>query len=195
MTLRPSTLILILASSTITWNQATAIDFKKDIQPIFKSNCYECHSKEAGKEKAGYIFDDLETLKLDINPKGIIVPNNPGDSYLLEVMTMDISEKAHMPPKKQMSTREIAKIREWIEAGAPLEAASPTALAARPAAPALMEWTNTEGVTIKAGFVRLDGESVILSLPTNGAQVPVPLSKLSEASRTQAQQLHDNASQ
>jgi hypothetical protein len=163
-----------------------AIDFKKDIRPILKANCYECHSKEAGKEKAGYVFDDPEVLKLDIQPKGIIVPNKPAESYLLEVMTMDVSEKAHMPPKEMMSDKDIAKIREWIAAGASLEADAPGTLPARAAAPALMDWTNTEGKTIKAGFVRIDGESVVLKLPTNGQEIPYPLSKLTAESQAQA---------
>ncbi len=165
---------------------AEAVDFKKDIRPILKANCYECHSKESGKEKAGYIFDDLETLKLDIQPKGIIVPEKPGESYFLEVITMDVSEKAHMPPKKSLSDREIAKIRDWIAAGAHLEAPPAGGLAARPAAPAVMDWTNAEGVTIKAGFVRLEDEHVVLKLPANGQEVPYPLSKLSAESREQA---------
>ncbi len=179
----PSLLLLTLAAAV----PAGAVDFKKDIRPILKTNCYECHSKESGKEKAGYIFDDLETLKLDIQPKGIIVPNQPGDSYLLEVIMMSESEKAHMPPKKTLSDRDIAKIRDWIAAGAHLETPSPSALAAR-AAPAVLDWTNAEGVTIKAGFVRLDGDNVILKLPANGQEVPYPLAKLSAESQAQAKQ-------
>ncbi len=175
---------LLLASLTLVL-PAAAIDFKKDIRPILKENCYECHSKESGKEKAGYIFDDLETLKLDIQPKGIIVPEKPGESYFLEVIMMDVSEKAHMPPKKSLSDRDIAKLRDWIAAGAHLEAV-PASTLARPAAPVVMDWTNSEGVTIKAGFVRLAGDSVVLKLPANGQEVPYPLSKLSAASQEQA---------
>lgn len=165
----------------------SAIDFKKDIRPILKANCYECHSKESGKEKAGYIFDDLDTLKLDIQPKGIIVPKLPEESYLLEVMTMDVSEKAHMPPKESMSAKDIAKIREWIAAGALLEGEGAATLPARAAAPAgPLDWTNTEGKTIKAGFVRLDGENVVLKMPANGQEVPYPMAKLDAASQAQA---------
>lgn len=161
-----------------------AVDFKRDIRPILKANCYECHSRESGKEKAGYIFDDLETLKLDIQPKGIIVPGKPGESYFLEVIMMDVSEKAHMPPKKMLSDRDIAKLRDWITAGAPLEAVPASALAARPA-PVVMDWTNAEGVTIKAGFVRLEGDNVVLKL-ASGQEVPYPMTKLSAASQEQA---------
>ena len=179
--MKPLFLTLILTTAA-----AQAIDFKKDIRPILKANCYECHSKESGKEKAGYIFDDLDTLKLDIQPKGIIVPNKPGESYLLEVITMDVSEKAHMPPKEMLSDRDIAKIREWIEAGASLEGEAPGGLPAPAAAPVMLDWTNSEGKTIRAGFVRLEGDNVVLKLPTNGQEIPYPLSKLSAESQAQA---------
>lgn len=173
--------VFALSSSAV-----SAIDFKKDIRPILKENCYECHSKESGKEKAGYIFDDVDTLKLDIQPKGIIVPNQPEESYLLEVMTMDVSEKAHMPPKEAMSAKDIGKVREWIAAGALLEGDAPATLPARPAAPAgPLDWTNTEGKTIKAGFVRVDGANVVLKMP-NGQEIPYPLVKLSAESQAQA---------
>ncbi len=173
-------------SSVLAVLNLNAADFKKDIRPILKENCYECHSKESGKEKAGYVFDDLETLKLDIQPKGIIVPGQPGESYFLEVMTMDASEKAHMPPKKTLSDRDIAKVRDWIASGAHLEGAPPASTLAARAAPVALDWTNAEGVTIKASFVRLDGEHVVLKLPANGQEVPYPMAKLSAASQEQA---------
>jgi hypothetical protein len=40
-----------------------------------------------------------------------------------------------------------------------------------------------EGKTIKAGFVRLEGENVVLRMPANAQEVSYPLAKLSEASQ------------
>lgn len=159
---------------------AQAADFKKDIQPILEKHCYECHSEKTGKKKAGYVFDDLETLKLDINPKGAIVPGNPAESHMFVVVS-DPNHEAHMPPKDNLSDREIAKLRDWITAGAALtpEEAKP---AAAPARPAVQNWTNFEGKTIQAGFVRLDGENVVLKM-ANGQEIPYPMSKLNEASQ------------
>jgi hypothetical protein len=51
-----------------------------------------------------------------------------------------------------------------------------------------MSWTNLEGKTIRAGFVRLEGENVVLRMPANGAEVPYPLAKLSPESVKQAQE-------
>ncbi|HCN78314.1 MAG TPA: hypothetical protein DIT13_14105 [Verrucomicrobiales bacterium] len=178
--------ILVLFSAALA---VQAADFKKDIQPILEKHCYECHSEKTGKQKAGYVFDDLETLKLDINPKGAIVPGKPAESHVFVVVS-DPNHEAHMPPKGNLSDREISKLRDWITAGAHLtpEAA---ATAAAPAKPAVLDWTNFEGRTIKAGFVRLDGENVVLKM-ASGQEIPYPLAKLNEASRKQAQ---DSAAQ
>ena len=171
-------------------SQVFAADFKKDVQPILKKHCYECHSEETGKRKAGYVFDDLNTLKLDISPKGIIVPNDPGDSYFLEVISVP-NHEAHMPPKDQLSNREIDKLREWIEAGAPLEKEESSGLAVTSSMPAasaqMMNWTNFEGKTIQATFVRLEETSVVIKL-ADGRELPYPLDKLDAASQAQAKE-------
>ena len=168
---------------------AGAVDFKKDIQPILEKNCYECHSEKRGKKKAGYVFDDLETLKLDINPKGAIVPGNPAESHLFEVIA-NPEHEAHMPPKDNLSDREIEKFRTWITEGALLDknAPKPTLAPVKKDLPPILTWTNFEGKTIKAGFVKLEGENVHLRMVTNGQEVPYPLSKLDAASQQLARE-------
>lgn len=173
----------------LTASAAAAADFKKDIQPIFEKHCYECHSEKANKRKAGYVFDDLATLKLDINPKGGIVPGNPAESHVFKVVA-DPEHEAHMPPKGNLADREIEKLREWITEGAALskDAAKPEIAPVKKDLPPIMSWTNFEGKTIKAGFVRLEGETVILRLPINGKEVPYALSKLDSASQQLAKE-------
>ena len=161
----------------------SAADFQKDVQPILEKHCYECHSEKTGKKKAGYVFDDLETLKLDINPKGAIVPGKPAESHVFVVVS-DPNHEAHMPPKGNLSDREIDKLRSWINEGAPLPGDAPVTAAA-PAKPEILNWTNFEGKTIQAGFVRLDGEHVVLKM-ANGQEIPYPLAKLDKASQDQA---------
>ena len=188
--LRP-TLLLLLLSVTVTH----AADFKKDIQPILEKNCYECHSEKTGKRKGGFVFDDLETFKLDIadNEVAQIRPGNPDGSHFLEVI-VDAGHERHMPPKDQLSSSDIKKITEWIVEGASFDKAAPGAkpvVAAAPqkkSLPPIMSWTNLEGKTIKAGFVRLEGESVVLRMPLNAAEVSYPLAKLSAESQKLAQE-------
>lgn len=181
--LRPSLIAPFLAASSV-----YAADFKKDIAPILERNCYECHSEKTGKKKGGFVFDDLETFKLDIKDNDVaqIRPGKPAESHFLEVLVND--GKNHMPPKDQLSGTDIKKITEWISEGASFDKDAPklAPVAVKKSLPPIMSWTNLDGKKIKAGFVRLDGANVVLRMPLNAAEVPYPLAKLSEASQKQA---------
>lgn len=184
MMFRQLTPLLLLTLGT-----AAAVDFKKDIQPILEKNCYECHSEKTGKKKAGYVFDDLETFAKDINPKGAVVPGSPGESHLFEVI-VDRNHKHTMPPDDALSAKDVEKLRDWITEGAALDKDAPKMplVAKKKDLPPILTWTNFEGKTIKAGFVRLEGESVVLRMPANAQEVPYPLSKLDAASQALAKE-------
>ncbi len=172
---------------------AGAADFKKDIRPILKAKCYECHNAGMKQPKAGYVFDDLTKLANDIGPKGQIVPGDPERSNLLDLVTRD---KDRMPPgnKEGLTPKEVKLLREWIEEGASLDGSTAAAksggsgLAPRtsdpPPAP-LQDWTSAEGKTIKARYVRMSGEAVIIRTAENKS-FKVPLTKLNAASQEQA---------
>ncbi|SKA96510.1 Planctomycete cytochrome C [Prosthecobacter debontii] len=173
----------------ITATAAAAADFKKDVQPILEKNCYECHSEKHNKRKAGYVFDDLATLKLDINPKGAIVPGNPKESHFFEVVS-NPDHKAHMPPDDNLSAKDLETLREWITDGAMLDkdGPKPELVPVKKDLPPIMSWTNFEGKKIKAGFVKLEGDMVYLRMPINGKEVPYPMDKLDAASQQQAKE-------
>lgn len=179
----PRHLLLISFLCAVT---AGAADFQKDIQPILEKNCYECHSEKNKKRKGGFVFDVLETFKLDIadNDVAQIRPGKPSESHFLEVI-VNPNHDRHMPPDDQLSSSDIKKITEWISEGASFDKDAPkmTAAPAKKVLPPIMSWTNAEGKTIKAGFVRLEGDNVVLRLPANAAEVAYPLAKLSEASQ------------
>ena len=168
---------------------AVAVDFKKDVQPIFEKHCYECHSEQAKKRKAGYVFDDLETLAKDINPKGGIVPGNPAESHVF-VVVADPEHEAHMPPKENLPDAAIETLRAWIKEGALLSADAPKPVMepVKKKLPPILSWTNFEGKTIRAGFVKLEAGHVHLRMPANGQVVPYPMDKLDADSQKLAQE-------
>ncbi|TLD69005.1 hypothetical protein FEM03_20310 [Phragmitibacter flavus] len=186
--------LTVLLGST----SAFAVDFKRDVQPILKAECYECHSEEADKEKGGYVFDNLERFAKDIGPGRTIEPGDLRNSHFFTTIVSPEDDSAHMPPEKTLSDKQIATIREWILAGAPLPGMTPAAATApvtapAPAAPAPaaavaaapQSWTNTEGKVIQATKLRLEGENVVLQM-ANGVVYNYPLSKLSPESQAQA---------
>ena len=167
--------------------RAGAIDFQKDIAPILKKNCYECHSEEKKKEKGGNVFDNLRRFAKDIGVNLLIEPGNVGESHFFEVLA-DPDIKNHMPPKGQLSKADQDKIRKWIEEGAVLDKNAPkTPVVVKKDLPPIMTWTNAQGVAIRAGFGGIKGTDVVLKMP-NGQDVPYPLSKLSADSQKLAKE-------
>lgn len=162
-----------------------AVDFVKEIQPILKANCYECHSEERKKEKAGFVFDNPKRFAKDIGVNLNIEPGRPGSSHFFEVIS-NPDVKHAMPPDGPMKPADIEIIRKWIAEGALLDANAPKPVFKKELPP-IMKWTNTEGKSIKAGFERIEGDSVVLRM-VNGPYVKFPLSKLSAESQQLAKE-------
>lgn len=171
-----------------------AVDFKKDIAPILKTQCYKCHSEEAKKEKSGYVFDNLTRLAKDIGPGRVIEPGDLEESHLYQTLILPEGDDSHMPRGKTLDPSDIAKVKQWIMDGAPLDGGKrPTATSGTtagtpgglPARPVMQNWTNTDGRVIQAAMIRMEGDHVIL-LMANGQTYPYPLSKLSSASQALA---------
>ena len=92
-----------------------AVDFSKDIQPIFKASCYQCHAGE--KAKAQLRLDSkADALRGGVSGKAII-PGNIKDSLLVSRI-LGQGDSTSMPPGKPLSAQEIALIKAWIHEGA-----------------------------------------------------------------------------
>ena len=107
-----------LAVITITFAAlpACAVDFLREVQPIFAKHCYECHG--AKKQKNDYRLDIKATALTggeDHAPN--IVPGKSGESPLFRFVS-GADEKIVMPPKSKLSSAEIDVIKRWIDEGA-----------------------------------------------------------------------------
>jgi hypothetical protein len=96
---------------------AGPIDFKRDIQPIFESRCYECHG--AQKQKSGVRFDQKEgAFKDSDSGKPAVLPGKSSESLLIKRVTSTDPEEI-MPPKgEKLNAAQIALLKRWIDAGA-----------------------------------------------------------------------------
>ena len=92
--------------------------YHKEIQPILKQKCYNCHS--AVKMKGGLRLDAEAFIQKGGKHGKILAPNDPQHSKLYTHLLLPMEDDNHMPPKgkKQLSSSEINKIREWINGGA-----------------------------------------------------------------------------
>lgn len=96
---------------------ARAVDFGKDVQPIFARACYECHGEK--KQKSGYRLDDRENA-LRGGEAGIVpvVSGKSAESPLVQRVA-GLNPDEVMPPKgEKLTSDEIGILRAWIDQGA-----------------------------------------------------------------------------
>ena len=94
-----------------------AVDFEADIQPIFEEHCASCHGV---RKQKGDVRLDRRVDLLRGGESGIpsLVPGNPGESFLIEVLK-DPDPEFRMPFEEDpLSEDQIALIEEWIAQGA-----------------------------------------------------------------------------
>jgi mono/diheme cytochrome c family protein len=180
---------------------SNAVDYQKEIQPIFQRNCIKCHGNE--EEKGRFNLEEGEIEK-HIKASGEIRPGNAEKSVLYELL-IEEDEEERMPPKKgPLPDEQIALIKQWIDDGAALgnaeekekdEADSPekegadseeekTAGASEMPKPITGSWTNAEGKTIQATLTAVEGDNVVFLM--NGNSISYPLAKLSPESQEKA---------
>src|SRR4051812_26100744 len=96
---------------------AQAVDFTKEIQPIFANRCYECHGDK--KQKSGFRLDEKKVAFAGgESGKAAIVPGQSSDSSLIKHIT-SIDKDEKMPPKGEpLSADQIALLKAWIDGGA-----------------------------------------------------------------------------
>ena len=96
-----------------------------ELLPVFEARCIECHGPR--KSKAGIRFDEPAALIGKLREGRVIVkPGAAEASALLRVLTLPVDDELAMPPEgDRLSAEEVAKVRAWIAAGAPLPPSPP----------------------------------------------------------------------
>ncbi|MDC0310883.1 hypothetical protein OAL06_01510, partial [Akkermansiaceae bacterium] len=101
-----------------------ALDYKRDVMPIFKEKCYDCHSSKAKKVKGGLRLDDEKLFSKRFAKNEVVVPGDWDASYLFVTLVMPRHEKGAMPPKNKgesLTEKEIRTVAEWIHEGAKID--------------------------------------------------------------------------
>lgn len=96
---------------------ADEVSFIRDVAPILLGRCAGCHGEK--KTEGGYRLNTFDNLVRpgDSGEQSVVV-GKPGDSELFR-RVFESDEELRMPQQDDpLSEKEIATIREWIEAGA-----------------------------------------------------------------------------
>jgi ankyrin repeat protein len=108
-------LCALLAPSALLAQAPGKVDFKRDVLPIFRQHCHECHGPT--KQKRTYRLDRRSVAMR--GPTPVIVPGNSTSSRLYHRVLGKNSEFGNpMPPSGPLKPQEIAVIKAWIDQGA-----------------------------------------------------------------------------
>ena len=109
---------LFIACTLATTLQSTsraAVDFVKDIQPIFKEHCYKCHGPE--RQEEGLRLDHKASAMKGSDNGPAIRPGDGNGSVL--VFAIRQTSKLKMPKKAEpLKPEQIELIAQWIDEGA-----------------------------------------------------------------------------
>jgi DNA-binding GntR family transcriptional regulator len=112
-------LVLVTLLGSLTMDASAEADYMKDIKPLLKERCYECHG--AMKQKAKLRLDTVALMLKGGENGPAFERGKPQMSTLIErVASTDDDER--MPPKHEgtpLTAAQVALLREWIAAGAP----------------------------------------------------------------------------
>jgi len=95
--------------------------FETKIRPVLVSECYQCHSAEAAKNKklkGGLQLDTREGVLKGGDSGAVVVPGDPKKSLLIATLRHD-GKAEKMPPKGKLSDQTIADFAKWVEMGVP----------------------------------------------------------------------------
>ena len=145
--------VTVLTLTLIAANALGAVDYLRDVKPIFAEHCYRCHG--ASQHKGGLRLDTTAAALKGGEHGPALAPGKAASSLLVQVIRGSHDKISQMPYKKPpLKESQIAAIEQWIASGAkaPLDEAPESAkhwsfiAPKRPAPPAMSDpgWTRNQ---------------------------------------------------
>ena len=116
---------LTLIALTMTTTGLAAVDFVKDVQPIFERSCIRCHG--AKQPKSGFRLDNRAAALRGGEIGVSIVPGKADESALIRYVA-HLEQDLEMPPVGKgapLTDAQVETLTQWINDGAEWNAASP----------------------------------------------------------------------
>src|SRR4051794_11741560 len=149
--------VFVRAQPQSTAAPAQPIDFDRDIQPIFKTYCYECHGPR--KARARLRLHAPEFIRKGGESGPVISPGRSSDSLLMH-RVLGLHGDDRMPlDADALPDNAIATLRAWIDQGAPGAGFDGVAVAAPSAAADVVEehWAYVKPSRPELPAVKTDG--------------------------------------
>ena len=121
MLLSVSLIAVVLLTQGQDYDLPKKVDYNFDILPILSQNCYLCHGPDSTSRKANLRLDLEEAaFAKNSNGKRAIFKGRANRSLLIKHISSTDPDLQMPPPetKKQLTGRQIALLKKWINQGA-----------------------------------------------------------------------------
>jgi mono/diheme cytochrome c family protein len=109
--------LVALVTLAFSAGTARAVDYVRDVKPIFTQHCYRCHG--ASQQKGGLRADTATHLAKGGENGAAFTPGKGKESILIQALKGTHDSIAQMPYKKPaLADEQIALIEKWIDEGA-----------------------------------------------------------------------------
>ncbi|MBI3417352.1 MAG: DUF1553 domain-containing protein [Verrucomicrobia bacterium] len=109
------------ASKPAAADTKSAIDFNRDIRPIFSDACYACHGPDEAKRKGKLRLDRKDDAFKETKSGGFAIVSGDIEKSLIVKRILSTDADEVMPPPdsgKKLSPEQIDRLRRWIAQGA-----------------------------------------------------------------------------
>ncbi len=113
---------LIVTDPSLVWsdeNQQEATLFSKQVLPLLREHCFECHSHESEEASGNLVLDSRSAILLGGSRGKAYDETSPQKSWLLRAVRYEDNE-LQMPPSGKLDEASIDLLRQWLELGAPM---------------------------------------------------------------------------
>lgn len=96
------------------------VSFKRDVMPILKTNCLECHAPGGkGERQSGLHMDTYESLMKGTMHGPVVVPGSSLNSVFNQVVEGRVDKSISMPHgNEKLSEKAIKTLKAWVDQGA-----------------------------------------------------------------------------
>jgi len=107
--------VALAAATSLDAGPRPGASFGRDIAPVLERWCVRCHG---GREQGGGLrLDSYEALMRGGDSGPPVIPGDPAGSLL--VAKVERRSRPAMPPRGRLPKALVARLRAWIQAGAP----------------------------------------------------------------------------
>ena len=105
-----------LLSSAQPAKEAPAVDFAKDVWPILKDRCVQCHN--ADKHKSGFVLTTRERVLAGGDSGKVVIPGKSAESRLFRLVAGTDPDSKMPSEGPALTATQVGVLKSWIDQGA-----------------------------------------------------------------------------